>query len=211
MHSLVHLFNAALSRIGGEQIPQNRSPEEEDAVGMIADNVFAHVLDLTLSAHDWGFALKRASLAAKGENNPDSYAYRYRFAMPSDCIKPLQIFGSGGYPATANINRSPAFIIEGGNILCNLEKPEFAYISRVSEPKLWPAPFAEALVWAMAAEFASSRINDVARQKFCMQMYETTMVAAKAWDLTTQNKNRPQSAWLAARGNVRIDNAGEVV
>lgn len=211
MHSLVHLFNAALSRIGGEQIPQNRSPEEDDAVGMIADNVFAHVLDLTLSAHDWGFAMKRVSIAAKAERTPDSYAYRYRFSMPSDCIKPLQIFGSGGGPAIANINRTPAYIIEGQEILCNIEQPEFAYISRVSDPKRWPATFAEALVWAMAAEFASSRLNDINRQKLCIQLYETAMVAAKTWDLATQNKNEPQSPWMVARGNVRIDNRGEVV
>lgn len=211
MQSLVHLFNAALSRIGGEQIPQNRSPEEEDAVGMIAENIFPHTLDLTLSAHDWGFALKRISLAAKAERTPDSYAYRYRFALPSDCIKPIQIFGSGGGHAVARVNRAPSFIIEGNEILCNIEKPEFAYISRVSEPKLWPAPFAEAMVWAMAVEFSSSRLNDINRQKLYIQLYETAIVAAKAWDLSVQNKNEPQSAWLVARGNVRIDNHGEVV
>lgn len=211
MQSLVHLFNAALSRIGGEQIPQNRSPEEEDAVGSIAASIYPHVLDNTLAAHNWGFARKRVKLASKPEVVPDSYAYRYRFGMPSDCIRPLQIFGSDGGPAIADLNDSPAFIIEGNDILCNIEKPEFAYIYRVTETKLWPAPFADAMVWAMAAELASARLNDTNKQTMCFQRYETVMVAAKAWDISVQRHNRPQSAWMTARGNVRVPNRGEVM
>ena len=61
MRSLIHLFNTALSRLGGEQIPQNISPIENDATGAICQNIFPHVLDTVLESYVWGFARKRES------------------------------------------------------------------------------------------------------------------------------------------------------
>lgn len=200
MKSLVHLFNTAMSRLGGEQLPQNRSALEEDTNGLICLNVFPHVLDATLATHDWGFARRRVILALKSETVPQSYAYRFRYSLPADCLRPLRIFGQDGGPALAEVNRSPAFLVEGDAILSNVERAEFSYIARVEEPKLWPPLFAEALVWAMAGELCSARQNDTNKQMMCLQRYEAALAAAKAWDRGAGNPHRDRSAWLAARG-----------
>ena len=203
MQSLIHLYNTALAELGGEQIPLNISPIESDAVGAICQNIFPHVLDTVLEAHEWGFARARAVLALLPEQEPRNRSYLYRYALPSDCVKPIRIVvprqGAAAYPA--RVNRSPAYVIEGQNILCNVEQAEFLYVSRVTFPKLWPAYFAEVLVWKMASGLASARNNDKQQKQMCDQMYEYSLAKACAKDRAMQNPHDVVSPWGAARGN----------
>ncbi|MDE6734635.1 MAG: hypothetical protein K2J64_04125 [Desulfovibrio sp.] len=192
MQSTVQLFNTALARLGGEQLDRRISPQEDDTLGALCENLFPHVLDLTLGAHAWGFAQRRASLALVQALDDDA-AYPYAYALPSDCVRALRLEGFGG------LNRSPAYIIEGDTLRATVSGACLIYVRRITDPRRWPAAFADALAWAMAAELASAKLNDSGKQQWARQNYELTLERAIARDCAAQNRLRPVSAWQAAR------------
>ena len=194
MKSTIQLFNTALGRLGGEQIPYNRSPQEQDATGILCENLFPHVLDMVLEAHEWGFATRRVILAKLPEQQPLNPSYVFRYALPTDCVKPVSLEGYAG------VNRTPAYLIESNAILTNKQNAELVYIARVEEPRAWPPSFADALAWAMAGELASARINDSQKQNWCYQNYEIALAKAAARDRAKQNPHIKRSPWLVARG-----------
>ena len=210
MESLIHLFNTALGRLGGEQLPLNRSPLEDDATGTLCANLFPHVLDTVLSAHEWGFAKKRVALALLPEQTVQNPVYQFRYAIPSDCVKPVRLMhptknAAGGAAHALVADRSPAYHIEGTAILCNVKQAELLYVARVKEPKVWPPLFADSLAWAMAGELSSARINDTNKQQWCYQNYEVSLAKACAQDRAQQNPQKVPTPWQAARGNTILN------
>ena len=195
MKSTIQLFNTALGRLGGEQIPYNRSPHEQDATGILCENLFPHVLDMVLEAHEWGFATRRVVLAMLPEQHPENPDYVLRYAMPTDCVKPVSIEGYAG------VNRTPAYLIEGNAILTNKRNAELVYIARIEEPRAWPPSFADVLAWALTGELAHAPITASQKQNWCYQNYEVALAKAAARDRAKQNPHRKQSPWLVARGN----------
>lgn len=208
MKSLIHLYNTALSRLGGEQIPQNISSLESDTVGAICQNIFPHVLDVALEAHNWSFALKRAELAkVQGE--------RSLFALPTDCVKPVRIWVENTLASDSTIksrsiaseymaessHNTPEYVIEGSYISCHAQRVLLLYVARVTEPKMWSPSFSEYLVWLMAARLAPARNNDKQQQQMAEQMAETSLAKACARDRAKQRAHRPRSAWSTARGS----------
>lgn len=194
MKSTIQLFNTALGRLGGEQIPYNRSPQEQDATGILCENLFPHVLDMVLEAHEWGFATRRVYLAKLPEQQPENPSYVFRYALPTDCVKPVSLEGYAG------VNRTPAYLIESNAILTNKRNAELVYIARIEDPRMWPPSFADAMAWAMAGELAAARINDSQKQNWCYQNYEIALAKAAARDRAKQNPHRRRSPWLVARG-----------
>lgn len=192
MQSTVQLFNTALARLGGEQLDRRISPQEGDTLGALCENLFPHVLDLTLGAHAWSFAQHRVNLALVQPVDDDA-AYPYAYALPSDHVRALRLEGFGG------LNRSPAYIIEGDTLRATVSGASLLYVRRVTDPRRWPAAFADALAWAMAAELASAKLNDSRKQQWAMQNYELVLERAIARDCAGQNRFRPVSAWQAAR------------
>jgi hypothetical protein len=192
MQSTIHLYNTALGRLGGEQLPLGRSPREGGATGQLCENLFPHVLDLTLAAHAWSFATKRVELALLDPADPNP-AYRLAYALPSDCLKPLRLEGYGGW------NLSPSYVLEGRTLRCNTDYATLVYAAREAEPLRWPPFFADALAWALAGEVASARINDSQKQQWCLQNYRIALAEAIARDQAAQNPAPPGSAWNGSR------------
>jgi len=193
MQSTVHLFNIAVARLGGGQVPVNISPQEDDTLGMLCKNLFPQVLDLTLTAHEWAFAITRIALGLVPAPVPANEAYRLAYELPTDCVKPVRLEGYAG------VNRSPVYVIEGSTLRTNQERAVLVYVSRVSDPLRWPPSFADALAWGLAGELAAARINDVQRQQWCYQNYKIALSDAIARDITSQNPVPPQSEWKNAR------------
>jgi hypothetical protein len=192
MQSTVHLFNVALAKLGGEQLNMNRSPLEQGTTGEICENLFPQVLDLTLAVHEWSFAKKRLALAlVSGQQGSGEYPLVYE--LPTDCLKPGYLEGYAG------INRKPAYVIEGQTLLSAQEGAVLVYVARVTDPRLWPPSFAEALGWGLAGELASAVLNNSQKQAWCYQNYKIALADAIARDCSGQNPTPPRSAWQAAR------------
>jgi hypothetical protein len=195
MQSTVHLFNTALARLGGEQLARNISPLEQGVTGQICENLFPHVLDMTLASHAWAFATRRVVLAAPvlGDDAMENPRYPFAFDLPTDCVKPLRLEGFAG------VNRTPEYVIEGRTIRTVLERATLVYVARMKDPKLWPPQFADALAWAMAGELASAINNDVQKQQLCYQSYRIALGDAVALDQRDQNPRQKASEFTAAR------------
>jgi len=192
MQSTVHLFNTALARLGGDQLDLNISPQEQNTVGRICENLFPHVLDMTLAAHPWAFAISRVPLATLAAQEPNP-VYPFAFELPADCLKPIRLDGIAG------VNRAPAFVIEGNTIRTGRDGATLVYVARISDPKLWPPHFADALAWGMAGELASAINNDPQKQQWCYQNHRIAIADAAAIDLGNQNPVGNRSGWTAAR------------
>lgn len=208
MQSTVQLFNTALARLGGEQLDERISPQEKDTLGMLCENLFPHVLDLTLAAHAWSFAQRRAVLVLVQVVDTD-HPYPYAYALPSDCVHALRLDGcgsrcdAGSYgwrPQSAGaLNRSPAYIIEGDTLRATVSSATLLYVQRVTDPRRWPPTFADVLAWEMAAELASAKLNDSRKQQWATHNYELALERAIARDCRSQNRFQPVSGWQAAR------------
>ncbi|MDR2488770.1 MAG: hypothetical protein LBD42_04685 [Desulfovibrio sp.] len=194
MRSTAHLFNTALARLGGEQLSVNISPLEQDSLGQLCLNLFPHVLDMTLAVYAWAFATRRVALAAPVLEavsiNPE---YPHAFELPADCVKPLRLEGYAG------VNRAPPYVIEGRSIRCALPHAVFVYVSRVTDPAMWPPFFADALAWALAGELAAAKNNDPQKQQWCYQNHRYAVADAVALEQRDQNPRRKRSEWTAAR------------
>jgi hypothetical protein len=193
MESTVSLYNLALARLGGDQTPLNISSIEDDAVGVLCKNLFPHVLSLSLARYDWSFARKRVALAELPGQRPENELYAYAYRIPADCLRPLRLDGYGG------INRAPEYVIEGNAILTNVEQAVLLYSANVTDPRVWPPEFSDALAWMLAGEISSARLNDPQKQQMCWQAYQTSIANAIALDQARQNAPQPVSAWNAVR------------
>ncbi|MDR1686641.1 MAG: hypothetical protein LBR82_09475 [Desulfovibrio sp.] len=204
MQSTVQLFNTALARLGGEQLLPLTSPQEDNALGALCGNVFPHVLDRALQAHAWGFALRTAVLAPVAGTVSPAGGFGRRYMLPADCVRPVGLEAGG---------RSPAYVVrgsaEGAVLLCDESPAVLAYVAREPDPKRWPAGFADALAWGLAAELATARINDPQRQQYYVRMYREVLGEAAAQDMRESNPRPVLSAWNAARFGECSDVGGE--
>ncbi len=198
MQSTISVYNLALSRLGGNQIGRVNLPQEDSIEAKLCNALFPHCADMALSAHPWGFATRRALLAAKTETGQAGYPLR--FALPADCLNVLRLEDAGGAGSTAGPYKSGAFppphVIEGRDLLTAQSAPRLIYIARAHEVAAWPACFADAVAWSLAAELSVAMLNDARRQQFYIQKYEQTLLEAKTWDLNQQQPPRRESAWL---------------
>lgn len=190
--STVSVYNMALGWLGGDQLPTSEAAwDDSDPIGRLCKNLFPEVLRQCLEAHEWSFAAKSETLARKPEAAREGWMYRC--ALPSDCLRPLRLEGCG-LPLTG-----PAFIIEGIDILCNVDPARMLYIGHVQDPKRWPPTFTSALSWGLASILATANNNDQRVQQNCLQRHQMALEEAWALDQQTQNEPPQPSAWAQAR------------
>ncbi len=191
MHSTVELYNVALARLGGNQLGRINTPYEDSTEAALCDILFPHAVDLALAALPWNFATRRVALALQKEHAGGEYPFRY--ALPVDCLSPIRLegCGDGGFP--------PVHVIEGRSLLCAQNPATLVYVARLLDVTSWPPAFSDAVAWLLAAELATSLINDGRRQQFYLQKYEQALLEARAVELRQQRFNRPSGPWLEAR------------
>ena len=190
MQSLVSLFNTALARLGGSQLEHVSSPDESGATAALCRNLFPHVADLALSAFPWSFARRRASLALKGEGIAK---YPQRYSLPADCLRPIAVTGE-----IADHAPTP-YLVEGRDLLTAPDPAELVYIARNHDPSFWPAAFADAVAWGLAAELATSLVNDAGRQRWYADQFQRALQEASGQDQARQRFAQNICPWLESR------------
>lgn len=184
--STVGLFNLALACLGGEQLSSVQAPWEDSALGRLCLNLWPQVLDEALSAHPWSFALERKLLAEKEEPRPRP-GYRRRFALPSDCLRPVGLV-DGHH-----------FIIEGQDILTDASIADLTFVRRLEDPALFPPAFRQALAWGLAAVLATAKGNDPRLRQECLQRAQAFLLEAMARDENSQQPAHEPTPWELAR------------
>lgn len=175
MASQVEIMNMAIVLLGEQRIA---SPSEDIKPARELSAVWDMTRQGLLRGYRWGFAMKRAALAALSTTPLHQYAYQ--FLMPSDC---LRLDFVGDYFAGASLTDyrtsdeslwSIAATDSGSVIETDLPAPlNIRYVSDITNAARFDALFSQALAAKLAGVVAASltksaTIRDQAAQAFGM-------------------------------------------
>ena len=189
MQSTVGLFNMALGRLGGHQLPQIQSPDEPGTLANLCRTFFPTVRDIALSTTPWAFAGRSAALALKPE--PGLPGYPFRYALPADCLFTRWVDSGEGF--------TTVHLVDGRDVCCAATNVTLYYTASMPDPATWPPTFASVVAWALAAELATAAANDMQKQQYCREMYQREIYEARAIDLRGQWPATQEGPWLQAR------------
>lgn len=194
MYSTLTIYNLALSRLGGNELSSVSSVGEESRLASLCNTFFPHVRDLVLSMHAWGFAITEATLGlAKETETVEKGKFAYAYQLPVNCLKPIRLMSGGPHQP------SP-FVIRGSLLCCDEAQARLQYVFRVQDPTLWPAYFADIVVWGLAAELSTAYGNDVNRQKFCLERQKEALERGIVADAVSMQPKKSLCVWDMARG-----------
>lgn len=167
--SSVKIANFALSKIGTDATIESLTEDSSEA--NVCNLWFESVREQTLAAFNWGFAKKRATLAAHSEDPPDEWGYRYQY--PGDAVKVRFIVNPLGLEADPIpfVLESDANGVE--TLLTNLNEATVLYTRLVTEPTFYSPWFIECFATILASRICfaltgkldlSLRLEEAARK-----------------------------------------------
>ena len=115
-----------------------------------ASAVWDLILTPELSANNWKFATRRASIPASA--TPPAFGYERAFPVPADFLALTYVEGQGAQD-TSDYRGSTlsAYVIEAGEILTDSPAPlQIIYTARVTDPDRWDPGFRNAFAIKMA-------------------------------------------------------------
>lgn len=184
MSSQVEISNAAIISIGADVIS---SLNEQTPEAITINAIWDQTRKALLRANAWNFAVKRVELAQSA--TPPNYDYDYRFALPSDNIRVLQIWSDDDYR------------IENGYIITNSKTCFLKYIADIKDVNQWTSDFVDVMSARLAAEIAYSITKDrlVSQQQW--SIYNTKIQSALWIDATEdfQDNFQFESELLSSR------------
>jgi len=169
MASKVGMANAALSKLGVNLIT---SLADNSEPARRCNQRFDDILDDMLQMTNWGFAIKRATLAPLGDA-PD-HGYTYQCTLPSDCLHVIE-----------EIN-DEEWEIEDGYFVSDSNAPEIKYIAKVTDVNKLSAAFREAFALRLASELAVPLAGSSALSDSLFDKYLRKLSSAMARDAQQQ-------------------------
>lgn len=130
----------------------------------------------TLEAHPWGFARKRASLAADGDD--PSFEYDARYELPSDFIRLVRLGEDWDNPELD-------YEIIGNFIECNVETPlDIVYIYNITDVTKFSPKFVTAMSFKLASLMAygltgNAALIDALDGQFRQSLSQATSVSGQ--------------------------------
>lgn len=197
MASRIDIINVALTRLGENRIlelDEGTKPAEEVSA------VYDSILESELMDNRWGFATKRASIAALAA--APAWGYARQFAFPADCLSIQYVNGQSvtslDYLRTSD---APIWKIEGTSIVTDLASPiQIIYTARVENPDEWDAGFRKVMAIKIAETVCIALTNDKSLRDRLTQEYEFAIRTARQ---NSAIQSPPQelrdSSWLLAR------------
>lgn len=170
MASVVDICNLALANIAHRAEVTAIVPPDGSKEAALCNRFYPIARDLTLEMGEWGFAKRRVVLASLG-SPPDEWEYRY--AYPTNVIKPLQVYTTGSDP---NVKpEGEKFDIEdddtdGRVIVTNVDDAELMYIHRITDTTKFSPSFVDALGWTLASYLAGALPKDLKLAQYCRDM-----------------------------------------
>lgn len=168
MASVTEICNRALQKLGAKSIT---SIDENSNAARACLKCYSVLRDAELMKHRWGFAIKRAQLAAD-DPSPD-WGRETSFTLPSDCLKVI-----APYPEMDSNARD--WVIENRKILTNEAAPLYLrYIAQISVANEMDVLFREALSCSMAFEMCEEITQSNTKKESIRADYEQIIKEAK--------------------------------
>jgi hypothetical protein len=179
------IANDALGRLG---IPPIMSLDDNAKQAQYAKRFFDQTRDEVLAMHSWNFSIRRAALSQLA--TPPLYEWAFAYQLPTDCIRIVQL--NNYDPARA----LEFYVVEGGQLHTDAPSAEIRYISRVTDPTLYPPVFAEALSIKLAAKLSAPLTGRIDQPTLLMQEYDrVTGPKARLLDVFEDRRKR-RVAWI---------------
>lgn len=215
MSSIVDICNLALSHLGDEAQVVAISPPDGSIQAAQCGRFYPIALSVLLEMHPWPFATKRIAVAPVVNPSPDDW--RYAYAIPSTCIRPLSALFPGTAPRAFGLESDDGsfpYIVEaaqdGASILyTNVETAVLRYIDNVRDSSKYTPTFVVALSRLLASYLAGPILKGEAGmavsqrqwQLFSVEYAKATTMASNVGKRDTYETRVP--AFIRARGDVR--------
>jgi len=198
MASQVDIVNHALTRLGEARI---QDMGEDSKAAEEASAVWDLLLDAELSANNWKFATKRASLPASA--TPPAFGFARAFPVPADFLALSYVVGQNAQDTSDyRPDALATFEIEAGQILTDLLAPlRIVYVARVTDPNLWDSGFrnAFAIKMAQALCYTLTPLRE-GREQLLFREYQMAVETAKQRSAIQAPPQFAQdSTWFAER------------
>lgn len=165
MATAVSICSNALLMLGAQTIS---AMDEDSDRARLASNFYPDVRDMVLRSHPWNCCTKRVVLAP--ETTPPAFGYAYRFLLPGDCLRVMDIDGLVDYQ------------IEGREILSDSAAIKLRYLFRNEVEATWDALLVHAVTISMRQAFAYPTTMSTSLEQLITQVLQPILAQARAVD-----------------------------
>tara|TARA_R110000796_G_scaffold252537_2_gene387468 strand:+ start:11426 stop:12028 length:603 start_codon:yes stop_codon:yes gene_type:complete len=183
MASETDICNLALARFGEKRI---MSLSETSEAAKVCAIFYDQTRDEILRAHRWNFAMKRAVLSQIV--TAPIFGYDYAYQLPTDYIR----FGALN---DGDLLERAEFVIEGDQLLSDVETANFRYVWRITDSQQFDALFIDALSTKLAAKIAPSLSGDwKLGEKFMAEYQSLSLGIARRVDAAGDNSKQSRQS-----------------
>lgn len=198
MATATDIANRALTLIGEARVV---SMDDASKQAKACKSQFDITRQSELRANRWGFAMRRAQLAASA--TAPAFQFARAFPFPTAC---LRVDFVGDYyvgPSLTDYRTSDesAFAIEGRSILTDLPAPlDVRYLVDVTDASQFDAMFVDAMAAKLAADIAIDLTQSKAMFEKSMAAYGLAIARAKQVNaIERPPEPLPDDSWVLAR------------
>ena len=197
------VINAALAFLG--ERPLASETDDVPAADVVRAQ-WAFVRRAELAGHPWQFATRRTTLGAAAE--APVFGWARAFPLPADYLRLLELPDLGWQwvrpigEAPMQVAGSPAFELEGNQVLCNAEAPlRCRYVFDQADHAKWHPLFAEAMAYRFAVILAELVTQSGSRREAAMIEHDRTIARARRVSAIEKPPRRlvDASPWLDGR------------
>jgi len=142
----VEICNLGYANIGADANIVSIAPPDGSVEAGYAARYYPIARRILLSRFEWAFATKRVALAQV--TNP-STVWKYAYARPADCLKPLRVIKSGAVKESDGADYEQ----EDGLILTDEPTAVLKYTRDVTDTTKYSDGFVSALSWLLSSYF----------------------------------------------------------
>lgn len=187
MTSKVQIANGALQKLGAKRI-ESLTQDHPNARSMAA--AYDGVRRAMLRRYNWSFAIKRASIAADGDD--PTWGDWNQYSLPNDFLKLIRDDETGTFVD---------WKIEGLYILSADASPlQIRYVADIDDPNYYDALFEEAFSTKLALETCEEITQSTSKKAGLQEDYnECIAEARREGAIEKAAQDFSEDEWLAAR------------
>lgn len=204
MADVVTICNIALSRIGDSASVSSIDPPDGSAQSEACSRFYPVVLSSCLDLHNWSFATRRSELSELAEGAVAKGAWKYAYALPSDCKRVIDLLDSECKNMSTHKHEFEVVGTDFGySILTDVKDPIARYICAEPKTNQFSGLFTDAIAWLLASYLAGETIRGdsaFAYSNNCFKMYQLVMSKAVRQDATqTHVRTKHLAPWIERR------------
>lgn len=200
MASKVQIANRALGKVGAKIVVSLDDTTVKEARTVNA--AFDIVRDAAIRAHNWSFAMERASLSALTDT--PAWGYNYLYQLPTDCLRVVQVNDAWVAVGLTDYIGGPdaePYKITGRRIETDYAAPlKLRYLKRIEDTSQWDACFVEYFACRLAYEMCETLTQSNTKKESLrgdMRQHITEAIRANAIELPPTPL--PDDSWVLGR------------